>query len=79
LLLIQHYPPIFVFTHLRLFATKASVGRTDGGADMAQQINRLSAVAVPRLIEPGIYPDGGGLYLSMFTNMRRTVPTMIEF
>src|ERR1700733_7035445 len=32
---------------------------------MAQQVNKLSAVTVLRLVEPGMYPDGGGLYLQV--------------
>jgi Arm DNA-binding domain/Phage integrase family len=32
---------------------------------MAQQINRLSAIFVSRLTQPGMYPDGDGLYLQV--------------
>ena len=30
---------------------------------MAREIERLSALAVTRANTPGLYPDGGGLYL----------------
>lgn len=32
---------------------------------MVQQVNRLSAIAVSRLTQPGMYPDGDGLYLQV--------------
>jgi integrase len=32
---------------------------------MAQEINRLKAIDIPRLTEPGMYPDGDGLYLQV--------------
>jgi len=30
---------------------------------MARQINRLSAIKVTKETKPGLYADGGGLYL----------------
>jgi hypothetical protein len=35
------------------------------GRDMARKIGRLTALAVSRLSEPGMHPDGGGLYLQI--------------
>lgn len=32
---------------------------------MAQIVGRLTALKVLRLVEPGLYPDGGGLYLQV--------------
>jgi integrase len=32
---------------------------------MAQEINRLKAIDIPRLTDPGMYPDGDGLYLQV--------------
>ena len=34
-----------------------------GGRMMARQINRLSAIKVAKATKPGLYADGGGLYL----------------
>jgi hypothetical protein len=35
---------------------------------MAQKIQRLTALAVSRLTKPGLYADGGGLYLRIGRN-----------
>jgi integrase len=32
---------------------------------MTQQVNRLKALDIPRLTQPGMYPDGAGLYLQV--------------
>ena len=32
---------------------------------MARTVGRLTALGVPRIREPGLYPDGGGLYLQV--------------
>jgi integrase len=32
---------------------------------MPQTVNRLKAIDIPRLTQPGMYPDGGGLYLQV--------------
>ena len=32
---------------------------------MARAVGRLSSLAVGRLKDPGLYPDGGGLYLQI--------------
>jgi integrase len=39
------------------------MGKRMGG--MARQVNRLSALDVQRAKAPGLYPDGGGLYLQV--------------
>ena len=38
---------------------------------MARQIGQLSALAVSRAAEKGMYHDGGGLYLLCMSNGRR--------
>jgi Arm DNA-binding domain len=42
----------------RVGSVDQSVGR-----DMARKIGRLTALEASRLSEPGMHPDGGGLYL----------------
>lgn len=41
-------------------------------AGLARGMGRLSAVAVPKLRDPGLYPDGGGLYLQVTKGGART-------
>ena len=41
---------------------------TDGVSSMAQEIQRLTALAVSRLSKPGLYADGAGLYLRVGRN-----------
>jgi integrase len=39
---------------------------------MAQQVNRLKAIDIPRLTRPGMYPDGNGLYLQVKSETARS-------
>ena len=39
---------------------------------MAQTVERLTALKVSRLKEPGMHPDGGGLYLQITTSGARS-------
>jgi integrase len=39
---------------------------------MGQQINRLKAIEIPRLTQPGMYPDGSGLYLQVKSETARS-------
>lgn len=38
----------------------------------ARQLNRLTALGIGKLIEPGYYPDGGGLYLQISASGSRS-------
>src|ERR1700730_4830757 len=39
---------------------------------MARNIARLAAVALPKLNKPGMYADGGGLYLQVIASGAKT-------
>ena len=39
---------------------------------MAQKIQRLTALAISRLNKPGLYADGGGLYLRIGRNRSKS-------
>jgi integrase len=39
---------------------------------MARQISKLTAISIPRIKEPGLHPDGNGLYLRVKVDGRKT-------
>jgi hypothetical protein len=39
---------------------------------LARELGRLSAVALKKMVTPGLYPDGGGLYLQVTKGGART-------
>ena len=41
---------------------------------MAKRLGRLKALNIPRMAAPGLYPDGGGLYLQVTVNAREGEP-----
>src|SRR5262249_11322694 len=63
---IWRFSALTVFTRSPLFATIRSifVGAIVG-ARMVRSVGRLTSLAVSRARKPGLYPDGGNLYLQV--------------
>jgi hypothetical protein len=54
--------PCPLLSHKSLWDNLRETERTER---MARQVNRLSALSVAKTKAPGLYPDGGGVYLNV--------------